>query len=332
MGKRNRVKHSKQQKVSESSSNASDTTDISELHHTNLLEPYHTKYESSLMLQDLQESISGIYKEYLKDLKLRKQKRLKLKTPTSESQHYNLVINGNYRNQLKLKVHELLIKNYRCGLNNIVDETMEYFVNKLEIFIEEADDKSRLLQIVYLNEAYHSLRNSVSQISKILIELYTKEELYKISMKKFYENILIRQKKLLAFAKTQDNSHFAIEFIEKIYDQYEIFMKSGIYSPESMLFDDTSDLEEYADEPVHSLPLEELINYINGPSLSSKMQKKISINKCVKNEMDEEVLDFENRLANATPLISKPIPYCSFEFLQSLNDRYHQVRRILLSN
>ena len=232
---------------------------------------------------------------------------------------------------MRSKITELLSKNYRCSLEIITDETLEYFIGKLEKFIGEADEKSRLLQMVYMHEAYHSLRNSISQISKIFTELYPEQEFTQTAMKKFYETVLIRHKKNLKFARCQDSSHFAIDFILRIYGEFEIFMQTGKYSSENILFDDESNIEENIGESVYSLPLDEVLRYINGPSQAPKIQVSQDFEENMA-RLDKEILDFENRLAVTQPLISRPAPLCSFEFLQSLTDRYHKIRKDLLSN
>ena len=288
----------------------------------------HSKFDTSSIILELQEAIICIYKEFLDDLKIRKHRRLELKIPTQDTHHYNLIVNSTYQILLKSKVSELLAHSYRCSLEIIIDETLEYFIDKLRRFIEEADEKSRLLQVVYIHEAYHSLKNAISQISSIFIEVYPEDEFIKVTVKKFYENVLIRHKKILKFAKTQDFTHYAISFIVKLYDSVEKCMQSGTYNSISVLLDiETS--AEGTSEPVHSLPLDDVLKYINGTSHKRGEkwgnQKNMTL-------LDKEISEFENRLATTKPAIQKPIPLCSLEFLKSLTDRYHQIRRNLLSN
>jgi hypothetical protein len=330
MGKR-KSKNSRAKKSSGSSSCSSGVADIPEINHVLLSENTQTDLDCSMILHEIQDSISDIYREYIKDLKLRKQKRLELKVPTSETQHYNLVINPNYRASMREKIHELIKQNYTCTLKNIVDETLETFLQNLREFTEESEDKSRLLQVVYLHEVYHTLQNSILEVSKIVFRLYSPEEFSKISLKKFYDNILTKQKKLLAFAKTQDNTHYAASSIIKIYEDLDVLNKTGECRPKDFLYEVNSDIDDTSEEPVHSLPLEQLLVYINGTSIRKKNKNKFKKN-FTDSTLDEEILEFENRLATAKPLQTKSAPVFSSDFLKSLRDRYLEVSRKLLNN
>ena len=330
MGKR-KSKQSKVKKFSESSSCSSEITDIPDLTHPLLFENAHPSFGCSSTLSEIQNSLSDIYREYLKDLESRKQKRLNLKVPTSETQHYNLVINPTFRITMKSKISELLKQNYTCTLKNIIDEALETFLTQLQEFLKDSEDKSRLLQIVYLHEVFHSLQNSISEVSKILVELYSLDDFTKISLKKFYNTVLAGQKKLLGFAKSQDGSHFATSSVVKIFEDLDLLMKTGELKQKEMMFEVCSEVEEISEEPVHSLPLEELIVYINGSNLRKKNKNKAK--KLIEDEsIDKEVSEFEFRLASAQPSGFKHVPCCSNDFLKSLRDRYLEIRKKLLYN
>ena len=137
MGKR-KQKSTKIPKFLEASSNSSENQDNPEISSILLSENRHHDYECSLILHEIQDCVSDIYREYLKDLKLRKQKRLELKVPTSETQHYNLVISSTYLISMKNKIQEVLKNNYTCTLKNIIDEVLEWFIGSLNDFLEEA--------------------------------------------------------------------------------------------------------------------------------------------------------------------------------------------------
>ena len=49
-------------------------------------------------------------------------------------------------------------------------------------------------------------------------------------------------------------------------------------------------------------------------------------------ELDEEVTEFENRLANTLPSQEKVAPFCSHDFLKAMRDKYLEARRLLLNN
>ena len=286
------------------------------------------KHNTSSTILELQKAIMCIYKALLDDFKVREQRRLRLKVPTQHTHPYILIVSDTHQSFLRSKVSELVLNNYRSSLEIIIDETLEYFIEILRRFIEGAEEKSRLLQVVYIHEAYHSLRNAISQISSIFAEVYMEDQFINLSIKKFYENILLKYKKILKFAKTQDFTHYAISFILKLYDNAEICMQSGTYNSARILMDCENSVESIA-EAVHGLPLDDLLNYINGPT--NKRVEKWESQKYTA-PLDKEILDFEKKLANAKPVIEKPVPLCSLEFIRSLTDRYHEVRRDLLSN
>lgn len=329
MGKR-KSRVAKMKKRSSSSSSCSDSLDSLEIHHSLISENKYQTYECSLILHEIQDCISDIYREYLKDLKLRKQKRLKLKVPTLETQHYNLVISTNYLISMKGKIEEVLKNNYTCTLKNVIDEVLESFICSLQEFIEESKDKSRLLQIVYLHEVYHTLQNSITEISKILVDLYTFEDFTKATLMKFNNNLLSKQKKLLTFARSQDNTHYAVSSVLKLCEDIDLLVKTGQYKLNESFYDLGSE-EEFSEEHVHSLPLEELVNYINGSSFKEKHKNKMK-KEVDSSALDEEIHEFESRLATAQPLTVKLAPFCSLDFLNSLRDKYLEVRQRLLNN
>ncbi|OMJ79370.1 hypothetical protein SteCoe_20615 [Stentor coeruleus] len=359
MGKRKtRTSQQKRQSL-ETSSSSTELHESSELTFSNIPE------DNSYLIAEVHDCLTDIYREYLRDLKTRKQKRRELKNPTSETQLYNLVINPSYRSSLKLKVRSLLhldctctmrqflpeaIKNdpvmksqtahgqkfchgfFQNGiLKSIVDEVLEDFLSALKEFLREAEDKSRLLQLVYFHEVYHTMQNSIGELSRILVDLYTYEEFNKISLTKYYSTVLITNRKLLNYAKTQDSTHFAVVSVIKMYEDIELLIKTGKCQQKDLLLEISSDLDEVSEEPVHSLPLEDLVNYINGPSTEvkhkNKMKKQVEFL-----ALDNEVSEFETRLATTKPLTVKNTPFCSVDFLKSLKDQYLEVRRKLLNN
>ena len=48
--------------------------------------------------------------------------------------------------------------------------------------------------------------------------------------------------------------------------------------------------------------------------------------------LDQEIIEFENRLAIELPSEIKAAPHCSHDFLKSLRERYLEVRKNLLNN
>lgn len=349
MGKRKTKSSQLKRQSPETSSSSSDIYDSPEFHHTSFTE------DNSYILTEVQDSLTDIYREYLRDLKTRKQKRLELKNPTSETQLYNLVINPKYRSTMKAKIRTLLHLDCICNLKshlpessqipqkfcssifqngylkNIIDDTLEVFLSALKDFLKDAEDKSRLLQLVYLHEVYHTMQNSIGEISRIVNDLYPSDEFNKMSLTKFYNTILISNKKLLNYAKTQDSTHYAVGSVMKMYEDVEFMVKTGKYRQKEVLMEVCSENDEVSEEPVHSLPLEDLVNYINGPTITEKCKSKIK-RQTEFVEMDDEISEFENRLANARPLEEKSAPCCSVDFLKALKDRYLEVRRKLLNN
>lgn len=326
MGKRKQKPSQLKKPKSGSSSSSSSSFDHSSLSENSLLAT-----DSSLLLHEVQDSVSEIYREYLRDLKIRKHKRLELKNPTTETQLYNLVINPKYIISLKGKIRELIQANYICRIKNIIDEVLENFINSLKEFLKDAEDKSRLLQIVYLHETFHSLQNSITQISKIMKDLYSFEQFSFICLHKFYFGVLAGRKKLLNFAKSQDGCHFAIVSVIKMFEDLEKIVKTGECKPREIMYEVGSDIEESTEEPVHSLPLEDLVNYINGSPLGVKQKRPAK--KVVENcELDTEIDEFQKRLEVTQPHSPKPSPLCSGDFLKILRNRYLEVRKKLLSN
>ena len=330
MGKR-KQKSTKIPKFLEASSNSSENQDNPEISSILLSENRHHDYECSLILHEIQDCVSDIYREYLKDLKLRKQKRLELKVPTSETQHYNLVISSTYLISMKNKIQEVLKNNYTCTLKNIIDEVLEWFIGSLNDFLEEAKDKSRLLQIVYVHEVYHTLQNSITEISKIVVDLYSFEEFTKATLLKFNNNLLSKQKKLLAFAKSQDSGHYAVNSVLKLNEDIESLLKTGECTSNELIYEVGSDYDDVSDEHVHSLPLEELLNYINGSSFKEKHKNKMK-KEVDSTALDEEISEFENRLARTLPSTVKVAPFCTHDFLKAMRDKYLEARRLLLHN
>ena len=323
----------KLKKCSESLSDSSESSDILEFDHSYLAQVKLPIYNCSSLLQEIQEFITDIYREYLKDLKTRKEKRLKQKIPTSETQPYNLVISKSHLISLRSKIQDLIKNNYTCSLKNTIDDILDSFIMNLQEFLEESEDKSRLLQIVYLHEINHTLENSISEVSKILVEVYSFQEFAKVTLKKLYNNILSKQKKLIAFAKSQDTNHYAISGLLRLYSDIEIMNKTGEYQNDDLGNNYSSDIDDSIEEHVHSLPLDELINYINGSSFKQKGRSKIKMKKEAQcSALDLEIIEFENRLATELPSKTKAAPYCSHDFLKSLRERYLEVRKKLLNN
>jgi hypothetical protein len=285
----------------------------------------------SLQIQEVKDSVSEIYREYLKDLKTRRDKRLSLKVPTSDAQLYNLVINPKYRVSLKSKIKDLIQSDYTHRLKDTIESILENFITDLKDFINDCQNKSRLLQVVYLHETFHSLQNSIGEISKILTDLYPYNEFCVINYKKFHFGVISGCKKIVNLARSQDSSHFAVASVIKMCDEIEKSIQTGECKSKEMMFEMLNDAEETSDEPVHSLPLEDVVNYINGSPLGRKEKRTIRKN-CESSEMDLEVNEFEKRLAGFGPLRSRESPCCSVDFLNVLRSRYLEVRKKLLSN
>lgn len=285
----------------------------------------------SSQIQEVNDSVSEIYREYLKDLKTRKDKRLCQKNPTSETQPYNLVINPKYRVSLKSKIRELIQSNYTYRLKNIIESIIENFVSSLKDFIKDSQDKSRLLQVVYLHETFHSLQNSISEISKILTDLYSSNEFCVLNYKKFYFGVISSHKKIATYARSQDSGHFAVASVIKMCDEIEKSIKTGECKSKDFMFEKLSDTEDTNEEPVHSLPLEDLVNYINGSPISSKEKRPVR-KQVIHQELDVEVVEFERRLAGLEPIGVRQPPCCSVDFLNVLRSKYLEVRKKLLSN
>ena len=307
-------------------------------------EPEYTDSQVSqaklVKLQDeITESLSEIMNEFLNDFIVRKDRRLSSKCPTSQMHTYNLVVNKNYRKKIRRQVYILISSGLAAELQEtLIDRTNE-FVEALEGYLSELKPLSKILQIICLYDAYHTLQNASTEIGKIISRIYKgqKRSTDYLFCRSFYTKILAPSEDLLKQAGDYDKNHFAILGIMKMHSSLSHTMREFVsmdLTEKTFQIPSESEGEEDCpdSEPLYNLPIDDLVKYIEGKgrrraktrSTTAESTTPVSPQSEDYSELDREVDEFRQR-------IDIPITPCR-PSLQLSQEFLAQLRKSLLRN
>ena len=285
--------------------------------------------------QEIQESLSEIMNEFINDFKTRKDKRLSSKCPISQIHTYNLVVNKSYQKKIRKQVFTLISEGFAEDLQNILIQRITKFVEMLELYLKEIKQLSKILQIIFLYDAYHTLQNASVEIGKIIASIYKMQEksIEYLFIKAFYTKIVVPSNSLLKQAGDYDKNHFAISGIMKMNTHLSYIMRENISlelseSISQVISENNSENESTECEPLYNLPIDELVTYIEGKNKKKTNKRNNAANSSSPSsdysELDKEIDEFRKRIdIPLTPC--RPSVKLSQEFLD-------QLRKSLLRN
>ena len=278
--------------------------------------------------EEVEESLGEIMNEFLNDFVARKDKRLASKCPTSQMHTYNLVVNKSYRKKIKKQVCLLINSDFTINLQQSLETQATKFVESLKQCLKELNPMSKILQIIFLYDAYHTLQNASAEIGKIVSGIYkfkrTSTEYF--FSKIFFTRIVTHSNELLTQAEDYDKNHFAISGIKKMQCSLSRILASDKYLLEltKNLSETDSDSENTDPEPLYNLPIDDLVTYIEGKNKNNNSRRtaasSISPLHVEYTEMDKEIDEFRKRIdIPITPY--RPKLNLSQEFLDQLKKR-----------
>lgn len=311
--------------------------------------------------EEIIDSISQIYNEYLNDYIARTKKRLTSKNPLEQRQSYNLVVDRAFRKKLKEELKQLIDSEGTRELHNSLYESVHSFVDAINDQLAELMGKSKMLQAICLAEGYHTLQNASVEIGKIVSRMFEDPAITFENVNKlvFYEKVVKNSTSNIEYVKSQDSRHFVVPLISKMEKDSKLAsstltsatlttISTRDYIPEpgalyNMFSDDSSsDYEEDSQgEPLHNMSLDELVKYINGEPINSKKrnpQNRISkastaaTSKSPNREnaentsFDKEIEDFKKRLEMCNLLPYRIKPKLTQDYLNSLKDKIEQLK------
>lgn len=306
------------------------------------------------------DSISQIYTEFLNDFISCKDKRLNSKNPLEKQQTYNLVVDRGFSKKLRNELKQLLYsEGSRSELNSALFEGVHMFVDSLNEHISQLNGKSKMLQVICIAEAYHTLQNAATQIGKIVSCMFEGPTVSFDTINKlvFYEKLVKNNASLIEYVKAQDTRHYAVAMVSKMENDLKYASKILTQADNSINKDciDDCDLkthfsddsysdseEDYRGEPLHNMSLDELVMYIEGETHNSpkrtkrKNKSKASTAATSPNrdgelnpDIDKEVEDFEKRLEMSSSQMSNKIkPKISNDFLNRLRIQIKELKMI----
>jgi hypothetical protein len=295
-----------------------------------------TRQLKVLRLQhEIEESLSEILSEFLNDFIVRKERRLDSKNPNIQMHTYNLVVNKGYQKKIRKQVNFLISAGLGNALHEALTEKTCKFVDSLEVLLKELKHISKILQLIFLYDAYHTLQNAAMEIGKIISGIYVLERktVDFLFCKAFYTKIVVGSQELLKQASDYEKSHFAIVGIAKMHSHLATIMREPISieinsNIDMQTSESENDSESNECEPLYNLPIEELVTYIEG---SKKKKKKSHRNTATSSlsplnedysKLDKEVDEFRRRIdIPITP--ERPKLRLSQEFLEQLRTSLH---------
>lgn len=279
---------------------------------------------------EIEESLSEIMGEFLNDFVVRKEKRLDSKNPNVQMHTYNLVVNKSYQKKIRKQVNFLISAGFGNALHEALAEKTCKFVDSLEVLLKELKHISKILQLIFLYDAYHTLQNASIEISKFISSVYISERkaVEFLFCKAFHTKIVISSQELLKQAGDYEKTHFAIAGISKMNSHLASIIQEPINIEtnakiELQISESESDSERDETEPLYNLPIEDLVTYIEG---NKKKKKKSHRNTATSSlsplneefsELDKEIDEFRKRIdIPITP--ERPQVRLSPEFLEQL--------------
>ena len=291
------------------------------------------------LMKQVKDCISEIYTEHINDLEQRKKKRLECKVPTDYFHPYNLVVNWPFQQRIRLQIQAVIKFQLGEALKESVISSMNDFIDYLRLFVKKFDGKKAFLRAIILFEAYHTLQNSISQVGSIVSELISKYAFDIINKRAFCEKIANNYLELIEEIGKKENSQYA-EDLEKMKIDLEGLggpgddERNGRFEYASTIYSDScSDNGESSVEPLHSMPIDELVLLLSQEKLMPRKRKsrrkkrsfksEVSLQEFEKSigEVDREIQDFEEMLKLHKNCENKAKPKVSNEFLSSLKEK-----------
>jgi hypothetical protein len=298
--------------------------------------------------QEVLDALRQIYTEYLNDFVQRKEKRLASKNPLDQAPQYNLVVEISYRKQLAQKVKQLVRLDTSHDLLKLFNDCVNNFVEQLLQVLKSLEGKSRMLQVVCLDEAYHTLQNAASEIDKItycMFEHYPSCEY--INKILFYEKVILYFRDLVDFAKDQGNKHpAAVSLIKCEVDLRQLTEHQNLHLTQKIVkrhfrednlrrnledcdlsthdgYNESSsdNEEEIRHEATHNMTVDELVSFINGDCRPSKNSRKRQRQKKRKEESD-----VSTAASSSSPYRETEIPSDADKEIEEFQSKLEQLR------
>lgn len=281
------------------------------------------------LLYEVKESLHEILNEFLSDFLLRKDRRLSSKSPTFQMHTYNLVVNKSYQKKIRKQIYALISTGFAIDMQEILRTQVKDFVDSLERYLTELRPLSKILQIIFLFDAYHTLQNASSEIGKIVPSIYKAGQQASdyLFMKEFYIRVIVSSQELLGQAGDYDKSHFAIAGVVKMQSHLMGIVKEEVLMevPEKLYVMSDSESEEITEsEPLYNLPIDDLVMYIEGKGKNKANRRRTAASSISPNtskndyaELDKEIDEFRQRID--IPITAyRPSLRLSQEFLEQL--------------
>lgn len=282
--------------------------------------------------QEVEDSIREILNEFLNDFLTRKQKRLESKNPNTHIHTYNLVVNKSYKKKIRKQVNILILSNLSSSLHTSLSDQIHKFVLSFSAILKDLSHISKLLQIIFLYEAFHSLQNVSDQIAGIIAGVYKnhKDSIEFMFNKEFFINIVANSQDLIKQSADYDKNHFAIQGLTRMQSILLISVDKQVDLQVSTIpiildSESSSESEGQSEEPLYNLPLEELVMYIEGGRNRKKDKRRTATTSASPNsedftELDKEIDEFRQRID--IPMSPQRLSVkLSKEFIENLREK-----------
>ena len=292
------------------------------------------------LMKQVKDCISEIYTEHINDLEQRKKKRLDCRVPTDFFHPYNLVVNWPFQQRIRLQIQAVIKFQLGESLKESVIASMNEFIDYLREFVKKFDDKKAFLRAIIIFEAYHTLQNSISQVGSIVSELISKYAFDIISKRAFCEKIANNYLELIDEIGKKENSQYAVDLgkmkleLEGLTGAPEDERNTRFEYASTIYSDSCSDNEESSVEPLHSMPIDELVRLLSQEKTMVRRRKNRRKKRTCKSgahengvgELDQEIRDFEEKLNLHKNCENKAKPQVSKDFISSLKEQINMLR------
>ena len=250
-------------------------------------------------------SVTHLYTEFVQDFSKRKQARLTSKHPLENRQRYSLKVESSHALSIQTQVAELWDSPSRPQLSKRLIACLDAFVDKLAGELANLEGRSRLLRLLCLNEAYYTLWNAWREVSRVTHGLLPRY----LAFERFLDCLLDQHKALVEFAKEEGGRHWVVQDFWQIYEQLPVLSVEGtVESSESD--------QEGPQDLLQKLPVDDLVNFINGPTKKPKKKRKRR-----DGSEDREVEAFKAKLEAIAPAPRRLKACISDEYLRHLRSK-----------
>ena len=245
--------------------------------------------EPMRLMNQVTDSISEIYSQFIKDLEQRTTLRLERKQPIDFADPYNLVVPQPFQKRYRKEIKEVIKLSLGETLKESIIGCTNIFIDYLYSLFHKFDDKESLLRAVILYEAYNTFQNSKSQVGSIISGLISQSAFNLLCKKRFYEKLASGYFILVENAEREKNSEYLVYLdgfkheLETLIsgDNEENSEKNEI--PSSFYSDLSSEDEESSRKALCTLTIDDIVKFVLGETkLTSKQKSNMIRNKAKK--------------------------------------------------